>query len=56
MPWVPWTVTVESSPDPGATLRDKIVAEVDFDSEPACRTASWCPGPRGERQVETDLH
>jgi hypothetical protein len=38
MPWVPWvTVTVESSPDPGSTLRDQVEAAIDPSSPLAAR-------------------
>ncbi|MUL42919.1 hypothetical protein FZ103_17380 [Streptomonospora sp. PA3] len=38
MPWVPWiSVTVESSPDPGDTLRDHVAASVDPQSPQAAR-------------------
>ncbi|GAA4941807.1 hypothetical protein GCM10023224_24980 [Streptomonospora halophila] len=38
MPWVPWiAVTVESSPDPGDTLRDQVAAAVDPQSPQAAR-------------------
>lgn len=59
MPWVPWiAVTVESSPDPGATLRDKIAAEVDPDSpEPARRILGELVSlaPAVSAQVETRI-
>ncbi|RCV50974.1 SCO6880 family protein [Marinitenerispora sediminis] len=57
MPWVQWiTVTVESSPDPGSTLRDQIEAEIDPGSPEAARKIMGdlvALAPAVSAQVET---